>query len=318
LEIDAKLWHLAGSEPIAQVSMPFFIQVSEMSPQDWGLLMDVDIMIDPMCQLISTAYDKVTRTGWRTSAVRKNPISNYSINDLIVCINEDVDLLREFTADTRRAVRQRLMSYDSTGLFSKEGTKLQELLKPGQISILLLGRAAEDLRTFVTFLIMRRLLELRSLASEAAKDALIKGMNEVAIDIPKTWVLIDEAQNIIPARTASIANRELTRFVREGRNFGLSMAVSTQQPQAIDPKVMSQVDILIVHTLTVQGDISYVLGNIKSALPTYVGIGRHSVRLPEAIRELEVGQCLISAVESPRAVFTEIRPRISPHGGFEA
>lgn len=318
LEIDAKLWHLAGSEPIAQVSMPFFIQVSEMSPQDWGLLMDVDIMIDPMGQLISTAYDKVTRTGWRTSAVRKNPISNYSINDLIMCINEDVDLLREFTADTRRAVRQRLMSYDSTGLFVKEGTKLQELLKPGQISILLLGRAAEDLRTFVTFLIMRRLLELRSLASEAAKDALIKGVNKGAIGIPKTWVLIDEAQNIIPARTASIANRELTRFVREGRNFGLSMAVSTQQPQAIDPKVMSQVDILIVHTLTVQGDISYVLGNIKSALPTHVGIGRHSIRLPEAIRELEVGQCLISAVESPRAVFTEIRPRISPHGGFEA
>jgi len=289
-----------------------------MTPQDWGLLMDVDIMMEPMGQLIVAAHNKVTRSGWSTPTKRKSAVSNYSIQDLVSCINEDTEILREYNPDTRRAVRQRLISYDSCGLFSTQGTPLQQLLVPGQVSVLLLGYASEDLRTLVTFLIMRRLLELRMISSEVTKDALIRGTAETQIGIPKTWIFIDEAQNIIPSRTATMANRELTRFIREGRNFGLSMAISTQQPQAIDPKVMAQVDTLVVHTLTLQSDINYVLNNIKSPLPESISVGRRSVGIAGAIRELEIGQCLLSAVESKRALFAEIRPRVTPHGGFEA
>ncbi len=316
--VNVNLWHLAGSNPVTQDSSPFMIRVSEMYAQDWGLLMDVDIMMEPMGQLIAAACDKVARTGWNTSIGHKGPIQNHSINDLIACINEDVELSNEFAPDTRRAIRQRLLSYNSIGLFSSKGTSLKELLKPGQISVLLLGRTPEDLRTLVSFLVMRRLLEFRSLASEKTKDSMIRGSEQGTTGIPKTWVVIDEAQNIIPSRTASIANKELTRFVREGRNFGLSVAVSTQQPQAIDQNIMSQVDVLIAHTLTVQSDINYILNNIKGALPENIAVGRRVMRIQDAIRELEIGQCMISGVEAPRAFFTEVRPRISPHGGFEA
>jgi len=316
--LDAKLWHLAGLNPAVRDSMPLSIRVAEMGPQDWGLLMDVDITTEPMGQLIALTYDKVTRSGWRTKLERRSATQNYSIKDLIDCINQDAELAGEFTADTRRAVRQRLSSYEASGLFSSSGTPLQQLAEPGKVSILLLGRVPEDIRTLVAFLVMRRLLELRFAASEATKDSLIRGTVTSYINVPKTWVFIDEAQNIMPAKTASIANKELTRFVREGRNFGLSMAISTQQPQAIDSKVMSQVDILVVHTLTTQSDINYVLNNLKSAVPDTVGIGRRTVGLAEAIRELEVGQCLISSVESHRVLFSEIRPRVTPHGGFEA
>jgi DNA helicase HerA-like ATPase len=320
LRAGATLWHLAGSKPAAEGSLAFQIQVSDMTPQDWGLLMDVDIMMEPMGQLIALAYNKVTSSGWRTAARQKSAVSNYSIQDLVSCINEDTEIQREYNPDTRRAVRQRLLSYDSCGLFSTQGTPLQQLLVRGQVSVLLLGYAPEDLRTLVTFLIMRRLLELRMKSSEVTKDALIRGTaaTQTEIGIPKTWIFVDEAQNIMPSRTATMANRELTRFVREGRNFGLSMAISTQQPQAIDPKVMSQVDVLVVHTLTLQSDINYVLNNIKSPLPESVSVGRRTISIAGAIRELDIGQCLLSAVESPRALFTEIRPRVTPHGGFEA
>jgi len=316
--LDAKLWHLAGLNPVAKDSMPLSIRVAEMGPQDWGLLMDVDITTEPMGQLVALTYDKVTRSGWGTKLERRSAIQNYSIKNLIDCINQDAELSREFTPDTRRAVRQRLSSYEAIGLFSSSGTPLQQLAEPGKVSILLLGRVSEDLRTLVAFLIMRRLLELRFAASEAIKDSVIRGTTTSYVNVPKTWVFIDEAQNIMPAKTASIANKELTRFVREGRNFGLSMAISTQQPQAIDAKVMSQVDILIVHTLTSQSDINYVLNNLKSAAPDMIGTERRTIGLAEAIRELEVGQCLISAVESHRVIFTEVRPRVTPHGGFEA
>ena len=61
-----------------------------------------------------------------------------------------------------------------------------------------------------------------------------------------------------------------------------------------------------------------MLNNIKSPLPESISVGRRSASIVGAIRELEIGQCLLSAVESKRALFAEIRPRVTPHGGFEA
>ena len=313
-----KLWHLSGSRLASAESTPFQVNVADMKPQDWGLLMDVDVVLDPMGQLIAAAHDKVTRTGWRTGKVRISPSQNYSISDLVGCLTRDPDLANDFSTDTLRAVRQRLNSYERTGLFSTQGTPLSEILNPGEVSVLLLARASEDLRTLVTFLLIRRLLEQRSAASEATKDALIRGGAPEESTIPKTWVILDEAQNIIPARTASFANRELTRFVREGRNFGLSMGISTQQPSAIDSRVMAQVDVLISHTLTVRQDTQHILSNLKSSPPDDIRVGRRSVSLPEALRELDVGHCLVSSVDAPRSYFVEIRPRVTPHGGFEA
>ncbi|MBI4330566.1 MAG: ATP-binding protein [Chloroflexi bacterium] len=319
--LPVKLWHLAGSLPMTtKDSSPFLIQVSDMSAQDWGFLFDVDVMMDPMGQLVMSACDKVRHAGWSSNSGHRNPMPNHSIRHLVNCIGEDKELGNDFSPETRRAVRQRLISYEHVGLFSTKGTPIKDLLQPNQASVLLLGRCPEDLRTVVAFLLMRKLRELRSIASERKKELLITGSAQAVGDayVPPTWVLIDEAQNIIPSKTVSLANQELTRFVREGRNFGLSMVISTQQPQAIDPKVMSQVDIIVVHTLTVQTDISYIMNNLKSAPPENIVLGRQPLKLQEAIRELEVGQCLISATESPRGLFAEIRPRITAHGGFEA
>jgi hypothetical protein len=313
-----KFWHLSGSNPSTAASSPFLVQASDMSPQDWGLLMDVDIVTEPMGQLLAAAHDKVTRTGWASSSRRVNPVPNYSVGDLTRCIAEDEQLADEFAPETLRAVRQRLAAYERTGLFSAHGTQLADVLAPGQVSVFLLARASEDLRTLIVFLLIRKLLEQRSTASELTKDAMIKGVAGPSPQVPKTWVVLDEAQNIIPSRTASMANRELTRFVREGRNFGLSMAISTQQPEAIDARVMAQVDVLIAHTLTVRQDSSYVLSNLKAASPDSMIAGRRSLSMSDALRELEVGQCLVSAVDALRSYFVEVRPRVTPHGGFEA
>ena len=313
-----QLWHLSGSPGASHGSKPFQITVADMSPQDWGLLMDVDIVAEPMGQLMSAAYDKVTRTGWHKAGRRIGPSSNYSIANLVECISEDKELANDFASDTRRAVRQRLNSYERTGLFSTAGTPLADVLKPGEISVVLLAHVGEDLRTLVVFLLIRKLLEQRSAASEATKNALITGGTLEGTVVPKTWVVIDEAQNIIPERTASFANRGLTKFVREGRNFGLSMGISTQQPRAIDNRVMAQVDVLIAHTLTVSQDTQYVMSNLKASSPTGIQLGSKSLDMWEALRELDVGQCLVSSVDAPRSYFVEIRPRVTPHGGFEA
>jgi DNA helicase HerA-like ATPase len=106
------------------------------------------------------------------------------------------------------------------------------------------------------------------------------------------------------------------KYVREGRNYGLSFVVATQQPTAIDPRILAQVDTLVVHKLTVQGDIDYIRKNIKSNLPEEVKYSNTVLGFDELIRSLDVGQALVSNTETDRAFIMDVRPRISVHGGF--
>jgi hypothetical protein len=73
---------------------------------------------------------------------------------------------------------------------------------------------------------------------------------------------------------------------------------------------------LLVHKLTVQGDIDYIRKNIKSNLPEEVKYGNAILGFDELIRSLDVGQALVSNTETDRAFIMDVRPRISVHGGF--
>ena len=107
-------------------------------------------------------------------------------------------------------------------------------------------------------------------------------MEEVlATAAPPTWVAIDEAQNILPSERRTSATDVIVKYVREGRNYGLSFVVATQQPTAIDPRILAQVDTLLVHKLTVQGDIDYIRKNIKSNLPEEVKYGNSTLGFDE-------------------------------------
>jgi hypothetical protein len=79
---------------------------------------------------------------------------------------------------------------------------------------------------------------------------------------------------------------------------------------------MAQVDVLIVHKLSVQSDIDYVAKNLKSVLPDEVSYGGRILSFPEVLRSLDIGQALVSHVDSDRAYLVDIRPRVSVHGGF--
>jgi DNA helicase HerA-like ATPase len=134
--------------------------------------------------------------------------------------------------------------------------------------------------------------------------------------IPQTWVAIDEAQNILPSERATAATDVIVKYVREGRNYGLSFVIATQQPTSVDPRILAQVDTLITHKLTVQGDIDYIRRNLKSNLPEEVKFANTVLGLDELLRSLDIGQALISNTETDRAFLLDIRPRVSVHGGF--
>jgi DNA helicase HerA-like ATPase len=308
--IEPTFWHPVGSEPATPKSRTFSINPTDLDAQDWGRLLGLDIAAEPMGQLLNDVYLRVQR---RNGAGR----GGYSIDDMISIIRSDSSLQTDYSAETLRGVRQRLSAFAQSPLFNRGEPDWTAALKPGQVSVFLLGRVPEDLRSVLVFLVIRRLLESRSAASEAAKHAMLVGAPTPSEQIPPTWLIIDEAQNILPSRNATAANEILTRYVREGRNFGLSLALSTQQPNSIDPKVMAQVDTLIAHNLTVRTDVNYILSNLKSSDPDSISVNSRSITLSDSLRLLDSGQCMISAVDSPRLVFCEVRPRLTLHGGFE-
>ena len=326
--LDVTVWIPKGARTAGTPAdhREFTINCSDFAAEDWGYLFGLDIYQDRMGQLLNDAYIKVTQEGWSDSQRRHQPDAQYSINDLIACVKSDRELLDAYHDETQRAVLQQLATYHRNPLFEDQGTALRDLLKPGRMSVVVMNKMSDELRLIVVAALMRRLIASRVQASEAEKHLKImeklspeerQALEQVASTAaPPTWVAIDEAQNILPSERRTTATDIIVKYVREGRNYGLSFVVATQQPTAIDPRILAQVDTLIVHKLTVQGDIDYIRRNIKSNLPEEVKYGNSTLGFDELIRSLDVGQALVSNTETDRAFIMDIRPRISVHGGF--
>jgi hypothetical protein len=233
-----------------------------------------------------------------------------------------------FREDTIRAVVQRLSSYASHPVFSALGTSLHDMLQPGTLSVVLLNKLPEDLRTVFVAVMVRRIVAERAEASENVKDLLLnpnmspqerQAKERAALQaIPKTWVVIDEIQSILPADAKTAATEALVKMIKEGRNFGLSFLATTQQPRAVHHTVMSQTETFFIHRLASQADVEAVLSNLKSPPPEELKDESRTLRFQDLIGELPVGYVAVSDANAPRTFLMEVRPRISAHGGFEA
>ena len=304
--------------------------VSSMTADDWGLLLNTDLVTEPRGRLVDEAYRKVTELGWGGNGTTPShaPKSDYGISDMIDCIEGDPDIGGFYAAETSRSVVQPLRSLARMPLFAAtQGTQMTELAEAGVLSILCLGRLPGDLRTVVTTVIVRKLREDRMYASQirrrlalsAASDESRRDLEaELARHAPRTILAIDEAQILMPARGTSFARRALDSFVLEGRNYGLSLWLATQRPKgAISDAAASQIDTFIVHRLSVAEDIGAMCGLLQNAQPEKIRFAGKDMDLSDLIRGLDVGQALFSSANSnaQRCVVGNVRPRMVAHGG---
>ena len=326
--LDVQVWIPQGTRTGATPSghRDFAVRTPDLTAADWGYLLDLDIYQDRMGQLLNDAYLKVTVEGWQGEGGKRMPKAAYSLDDLVNCVKLDSELQNSYHTETRRAVLQQLTTFLRNPLFRDEGTQLQDLLVPGRMNVLVMNRMSGPLRLVVLSAIIRRLLDARTRASEAEKHLAIRSDLSatdrarieamLADSVPPAWVAVDEAQNVLPSERRTAAGEMLVRFVREGRNYGLSFMVATQQPTALDSRLLAQVDTLVIHKLAVQRDIEYVRRNMKSNLPQEVRHANRVLALDQLLRSLDVGQALVSNTEAERAIIVDIRPRVSVHGGF--
>ncbi len=307
--------------------LEYSIDPADLTVDDWCSLLQEE-RYTPIGHTIETLVEKVARTGYTTTPSgagaggRRVPAKpRFDISDLLACLRDDQDLNSTTAQQTRNAVLWRLSGLSNSSLFVSGGLSVRDLLKPGQLSVLLMRKLDNATKSIVVSVLAKKIFELMG-----EYHTLQKVSRRRKMDLPQgfeglpdgAWVIIDEAHLVCPSDRDTSAKGALIEYVKRGRDAGLSLVLATQQPSAIDSRVLSQVDLVIAHRLVMEGDISAALARMPATLPSKITIGGYEVSQPSAlIRMLDTREAWVADAESSRAFLVAMRPRITAHGGDE-
>ncbi len=280
----------------------FSIKPSELDSNDWCMAFGID--------RDSAAGVLIARV---VNSLRKAK-KEYSISDIIKTAHAD----EKADEHTKNVVESRFIEAENWGLFSVKGTKLAEIVKPGQVSVLDVSCYATipgswGVRALVIALIAEKLFIERMIARKTEefreiKGAEIFGEKKEKKEMPLVWLVIDEAHELLPREGETIATRPLITILREGRQPGISLILASQQPGKIHTDVMTQADIVISHRLTAKLDVD-ALGLLMQSYMRQ-GLDKELNVLP-AVK----GAAIIFDDVNERVYPMQVRPRFTWHGG---
>ena len=333
--------------PEAVPSEEISLRPSDLGADEWCGLFEVDPFADPLGHLITELHGKVALDGYRDETRSKEIPANvdFGIEDLLNALTNDQDLQR-YHRDTREALIRRLHAVRRLPVFSETGLDVRQLLRPGHISVLMLRDLDQHIRSALVALIVKRVMQLRGLAEQEERMSQVHAARserlateqpaesaqeqqmanecatKAAAGLPRSWIIIDEAHNYVPAVGVTPSRKPLKKYVDEGRNLGLSIIVATQNPAGLDPSLQRNADMLLVHSLSRHDDISAAEGMINAAPPSEVVFDTRNrfegARTFERIvRNLPVGYALAATDRSNRLFAMRIRPRVTVGGGTD-
>lgn len=231
--------------------------------------------------------------------------------------NAQTSVLPSFHSGTVEGLRWRLEATSEMGLIGEPGVDIENLLNPGRISVMLLRNLSDNMRALTAGVLSRILAARMSDHHQARKIARRRG-GEVSNDgMPeRLWLAVDEAHVIAPSEGETPASEPLVDYVKRGRDAGLSLIFATQQPSAVDDKLMSQVDITFTHSLGFDADIQAAAKRMPAASShAYYRDGRKISTLGGVIRALGPGEAIVADSTSGRTFIQRARPRLTAHGG---
>jgi uncharacterized protein len=311
---------MKGSVPKSTFDQTFSIQPALLNAEDWCLTFGID-RFSPTGLLMEKGISKV-KSGYVTEEGKtiRGKENTFSLTDLIDCFNTDSELNNRekgYKTDSIRALVSRFDAAKGWGIFDEKGTPLSLLSRAGQMTILDTSFLEDNVSALVIGIICRRLLSARKLSTRreaAGKFAETTMEDLVELNVPPTWLFIDEAHTLIPGGNQKTpASSALVEYVKQGRRPGLSLVFATQQPSAIDSRVLSQLDIIMAHKLVFDDDVKAIWKRTPTIIPG-------SYKKPNFIKTLPVGTALTGDRQetTTRAFVMNIRPRMSQHEGRDA
>ena len=293
------IWHPHGSTTAVPGAHQFSVSPSDLSPDDWLSLLDLG-RFSAMGQALLALIEGHGPAIPSELAAKATEV-----------------YLKNFQPGTIDAVRWRLEGLGATELIRDPGIQLDALLSAGSVSVLLLRSLAEELRALVVAVVTRKLADRMSAFHQKARVARRVGGEVPDEDVPdRLWLFLDEAHVIVPREGATAATGAIIDYVKRGRDAGLSLVFATQQPSAVDNRLMSQVDLTLTHTLSFDSDLQAAMARMptRSAVK-YSRAGLTMPTLIDALRSLGPGQAVVVDAMSGRVFVVQIRPRVSAHGG---
>lgn len=344
--IQPKLFAPAGSETPTEIGSEYItVKASDLGPEEWCGLFEVDPFVSPMGHLITTLYAKLVSEGakHKETGANRPATHQFDLSDMIDVMDTDAEI-DDFAIDTRNALKRRLQALERMPLFGPKGLDVRYLLEPGRVSVLLLRDLDTKMRSVMVSLIIKRVMQLRSIAEQYERLIPIhleKAKKHEASDprraeyeqeearnceerakggLARSWIIIDEAHIYIPNRGSVPSRKPLKKYVDEGRNLGLSIVVATQQPSGLDPSIQRNADMILIHSLSHQEDIVAARGMINTSSPDEVTLDEKykfpSNKTFEAlVRNLPIGYAVASSDRANRLFPVRIRPRATIHGG---
>src|SRR3989344_4481135 len=282
---------------------PFSIKTSEINAEEWCMIFNVSIT-EPIGILTERIINSL-----------KEEKNDYGIDDIIKAVEAD----GRSEKNIKDAVENRFLVAEKWGLFSKEGTLIEDLVMPGQISILDVGAytttsGAENLRALVIGLVAQKLFAQRMTSRKAEEEAAIAEEihffeeEEEKKREPIVWLIIDEAHEFLPNKGKTPATTPLITVLREGRQPGISLVLASQQPGKIHSDVISQSDIVIAHRITANIDVQALGGLMQSYMRE--GLDKQLNILPP-----EEGAAIVFDDLNEKLYPIRVRPRYTWHGG---
>lgn len=308
---------------------------------EWGMQpagFDTTLLVpgDPTERYGAEVYDEMIRRGIEIESLRLNPsdispdgwceLFDLNINKpmgialyrAVRSLNESQDffdldeLVEEVEYDEKAnertvdALINRLEMAGEWGIFSESYTNIWNNLDSSRINILdvsVLDPGKYGLRNLVVYVLTKKIFDERSRARR--REEL-----QLSSDIPKVWLFIDEAHNFAPSGSSSLAKDILIRWIKEGRQPGLSLGIATQQPSAVSSDVVSQMDLIFCHKITTRTDIQ----SLNELSQEYMGS-----QLKTYIKKIDkVGEAVCVDDEKEVVKQVQMRPRMSQHGGSGA
>ncbi|SMF63549.1 ATP-binding protein [Allosphingosinicella indica] len=297
-----QVWIPQCSDTQVPEAVSFSLSASQLTHADWLAILELE-RFSPMGQALITLLDTSpgsTPEGLADLCDGAGPLSNY----------------QQGTVD---GLRWRLESLAHTEIIGSTGLSIDELLQKGRLTVVLMRNLAESVRGLVVGVISRLAADRMGRVQQARKVAARTG-NRLSDDgialTRRLWIVLDEAHVLVPSDGATAATGPLIDYVKRGRDAGLSLIFATQQPSAVNSKLMSQVDLTLTHMLGFDADLSAAIARMPTRASVDYDVDSQSgCSLADVIRSLGPGECVIADGASSRIFLARVRPRTTAHGG---
>ncbi|WP_369059056.1 ATP-binding protein [Caulobacter sp. 73W] len=291
----------AGSDTPVPQAQPFRLSPSQLSAADWLAILELD-RFSAMGQAL---LGLIEAEGAQTPS------------ELVQLVDSSPSLAN-FQQGTVDGLRWRLDSLAKAEIIGSAGLVIDELLAPGALSIVLMRNLPESVRGLVVGVISRLVADRMGRAQQLRKVAMRTGnaADDSADLATRLWMVLDEAHVLVPSDGSTAATAPLIDYVKRGRDAGLSLIFATQQPSAVDTKLMSQVDLTITHTLGFEADLNAAVARMPTRTTVEYDVdNQRASYLTDVLRSLSPGEAIVADGSSGRVFIAKIRPRRSAHGG---